>query len=68
MDNIQKSLLALFDFQRFARDPGLDGVIRAVGVPGGAAELTDDELELNAAGEPEARRFLPGDGEKPWAR
>ena len=68
MENIKKSLLALFDFQRFARDPGLDGVIRAVGVPGGAAELTDDQLELNAAGEPEVRRLLPGDVEKPWSR
>ena len=57
-------LRALFDFQRFAGNQRLDDVIRSAGLPGGAVELTDDELDLNAAGDVEAWRLMPDNGEK----
>ena len=65
MENTEKRLQSLFDFQRFAGNPRLAEVIRAAGLPGEAVELSDDELDLNAAGEADAWRKLPDDGEKP---
>ena len=52
-------LRALFDFQRFAGNERLDALIRAAELPGDTMELSDDELDLNAAGEPDVWR-LPG--------
>lgn len=68
MENTEKRLWPLFDFQRFTGSRRLDELIRAAGLPEDARELSDDEPELNAAGEPEAWRARPGDGETPWAR
>ena len=65
MENTEKRLQALLDFQCFAGNKRLDDVICAAGLPGDIRELSDDELELNAAGEPETWRFLPDGGEKP---
>ena len=65
MKNTEKRLRSLFDFQRFAGNPRLADLIRVAGLPGEAVELPDDELDLNAAGEADAWRKLPDDGEKP---
>ena len=65
MENTEKRLRSLFDFQRFAGSQRLDALIRAVGLPGDVRELSDDELELNAAGEPEAWRSLTDGDKKP---
>lgn len=56
-------LRSLFDFQRFAGNLSLDRLIRSAEFPGGALPLSDGELEINAAGESEAWRPLPGNGE-----
>ena len=57
-------LRALFDFQRFAGNERLDALIRAAELPGDTMELSDDELDLNAAGEPDVWR-LPGKDDGP---
>ena len=56
-------LRALFDFQRFAGNERLDALIRAAELPGDTMELSDDELDLNAAGEPDVWRLPGKDGE-----
>ena len=61
MENTEKWLRSLFDFQRFAGSKRLGDVIRATGLPGDARELSDDQLDLNAAGDPDAWRARPGD-------
>lgn len=64
-ENTEKRLQALFDFQRFAGNQRLDDVIRAAGLPGEAVELSDDELDLNAAGETDVWRARQNGGEEP---
>ena len=56
-------LRALFDFQRFAGNERLDALIRAAEEPDAGTPLSDGELDLNAAGEPEAWRPRGEDGE-----
>lgn len=65
MDKIR----ALFDYQRFARNPRLqkqiDSVYRRYLSQGEA--VSDDELDVAAAGEPWMKeKEPPGAGEKPW--
>ena len=62
MDNTEKRLRALFDFQRFAGNERLDALIRAAEESGAGTPLDDGELDLNAAGEPEAWRLRGKDG------
>ena len=56
MDETEKLLRSLFDFQRFEGNERLNRVI--LGTEGGenGLPLEDSLLELNAAGEPEAWR------------
>ena len=65
MENAEKRLQALFDFQRFAENERLDTLIRAAEEPDAGTPLGDGELEWNAAGEPEAWRLRGKDGESP---
>ena len=67
-DPDETMLWKLFDFQRFAGNRRLDRIIRSAAGTADPVPLTDDQLELNAAGEPEAWRLLPDDSEKPWTR
>ena len=62
MDNMEKRLCALFDFQRFAGNERLDALIRAAGESDAGTPLDDGELDLNAAGEPETWRTQGKDG------
>ena len=62
MDNIEKRLRTLFDFQRFAGNERLDAIIRAAGESDAGTPLDDGELDLNAAGEPETWRLRGKDG------
>ena len=63
MENMEKRLRALFDFQRFAGNERLDALIRAAEESDAGTPLDDGELDLNAAGEPEAWRLRGKDGE-----
>ena len=51
MDNTEKKLRKLFDFQRFEKEPGLQSVIDSVkqGRSGGY-KLSDEDLEFAAGG------------------
>lgn len=75
MDKTENLLRALFDFQRFAGNERLDGLIRAAGDgnagnmgfggAGAGVPLEDDDMELNAAGEADAWRVRTGERKKP---
>lgn len=65
MDKTEKLLYSLFDFQRFEKNERLDKVIRSAGNDGEILPLDDSQLELNAAGEPEAWRVrIEEDGKR----
>lgn len=51
--NTQSILTGLFDFQRFAHNPGMQSIIDDIEDRYGITEMTDDELDsLAAAGDP----------------
>ena len=62
MENTERRLRALFDFQRFAGNERLDALIRAAEESDAGTPLGDGELEWNAAGEPEVWRLRGKDG------
>ena len=65
MDRTEHVLRTLFDFQRFAGNRRLDRLIRAAQAAGDGVLLDDSELELNAAGDADARRIQRKDEDKP---
>lgn len=56
MDESEKLLRALLDFQRFEKNERLDKVIRGTEEDMDGLPLDDSRLDLNAAGEPEIWR------------
>lgn len=56
MDESEKLLRALLDFQRFEKNERLDKVIRSTEEDMDGLPLDDSRLDLNAAGEPEIWR------------
>lgn len=56
MDESEKMLRALLDFQRFEKNERLDKVIRSTEEDMDGLPLDDSRLDLNAAGEPEIWR------------
>ncbi|MBQ9361514.1 MAG: hypothetical protein IJT96_10830 [Lachnospiraceae bacterium] len=62
MDNTERKLKKLFDYQKFEKEPGLQELVDDVhGSLSGMRKLTDDELEYAAAG---AARFSDSQLEK----
>ena len=57
MDETEKMLHTLFDFQRFEGNERLNKIIRSAESDEKGIFLEDDRLELNAAGEPETWRI-----------
>lgn len=64
MDETEKLLRSLFDFQRFEGNERLNKVIRSVEGDGNGLPLEDSRLELNAAGEPDTWRIRMWEDDK----
>lgn len=60
MDKIEKLIHSLFDFQRFEGNERLNRAIHSTEGGENGFPLEESQLELNAAGEPEAWRIRTG--------
>lgn len=64
MDKTEKLLRSLFDLQHFEKNERLDKVIHGAEDGESGLPLDDSQLELNAAGEPEAWRIRTEEDDK----